>query len=60
MLLADYQRVVWFGPSGVFVVGWITLSGIMAIALLFSFANSAFKEPLHGRWDPRQSMGVKA
>lgn len=40
-------------------LGWITLSGILAVALLFSFANSAFREPLHGRWDPRQSMAVK-
>ena len=41
-------------------LGWIALSGALAFALLFSFANSAFRQPLHGRWDPRQSMAVKA
>ena len=37
-------------------LGWITLSVILGLALLFSFANRAFKEPLHGRWDPRQTI----
>jgi len=40
-------------------LSWITLTGILAFVILFCFANSAFKEPLHGRWDPRQSMAVK-
>ncbi|KAF9526183.1 hypothetical protein CPB83DRAFT_495100 [Crepidotus variabilis] len=36
-------------------LSWLTLSAILGISLLFSFANKAFKEPLHGRWDPRIS-----
>lgn len=36
-------------------LGWLTLTAILAVSLLFSIANTAFLEPLHGRWDPRQS-----
>ncbi|KAF8153748.1 hypothetical protein B0H34DRAFT_661348 [Crassisporium funariophilum] len=39
-------------------LAWLTLSALLAISLLFSFANSAFVEPLHGRWNPRQSQYV--
>jgi len=37
-------------------LGWLTLSAILALSLLFSLANKALMEPLHGRWDPRQTM----
>jgi len=36
-------------------LGWITLSVILTVCVLFSFANKALAEPLHGRWDPRAS-----
>jgi len=36
-------------------LGWITLTAILAVNILFSFANKALTEPLHGRWDPRIS-----
>lgn len=37
-------------------LGWIVLSFIIGINLMFSVANGAFMEPLHGRWDPRSSQ----
>jgi len=36
-------------------LGWVTLTAILAVNILFSFANKALMEPLHGRWDPRIS-----
>ncbi|TFK37283.1 hypothetical protein BDQ12DRAFT_653179 [Crucibulum laeve] len=36
-------------------LGWIILTIILGVTLLFAFANRAFVEPLHGRWDPRAS-----
>ena len=36
-------------------LGWIVLTAILGISLMFTFANKAFLEPLHGRWDPRMS-----
>ncbi|KAF8890930.1 hypothetical protein BD779DRAFT_1515271 [Infundibulicybe gibba] len=36
-------------------MGWIILSIILAVSMLFSLANGALLEPLHGRWDPRAS-----
>lgn len=36
-------------------LGWIILSVIGAVSLMFSFANGALLEPFHGRWDPRAS-----
>jgi len=36
-------------------VGWIVITAILVVNLLFSFANKALMEPLHGRWDPRTS-----
>jgi len=39
-------------------LGWLTLTGLLGLSLLFSIANSALQEPLHGRWNPRQSQYV--
>ncbi|CAA7263978.1 unnamed protein product [Cyclocybe aegerita] len=39
-------------------LGWIILTALLGIALLFAFANSALTEPLHGRWNPRESQYV--
>lgn len=36
-------------------LGWIVLTVLLAVSLLFSFANDGLHEPLHGRWDPRTS-----
>jgi hypothetical protein len=36
-------------------LGWIVITAILGVNILFSFANKALKEPLHGRWDPRTS-----
>ncbi|KAF9492624.1 hypothetical protein BDN71DRAFT_1451242 [Pleurotus eryngii] len=36
-------------------LGWIILSVLLVLSILFSFANGALMEPLHGRWDPRAS-----
>ncbi|KJA26573.1 hypothetical protein HYPSUDRAFT_63831 [Hypholoma sublateritium FD-334 SS-4] len=36
-------------------LGWLTLSLLLAFSLLFSIANKAAREPLHGRWNPRAS-----
>jgi hypothetical protein len=42
-------------------LGWLALSVLLGFCLLFCFANSAFMEPLHGRWNPRQSVfGAKS
>ncbi|KAF8200198.1 hypothetical protein BJ912DRAFT_948260 [Pholiota molesta] len=37
-------------------LGWLTLTALLAFSLLFSIANKAAFEPLHGRWNPRQSQ----
>jgi hypothetical protein len=36
-------------------LSWLTLTAILAVSLLFSIANTALLEPMHGRWDPRQT-----
>lgn len=36
-------------------LGWLTLTLLLAFSLLFSIANKASREPLHGRWNPRAS-----
>jgi len=36
-------------------LGWITLTALLVITVLFSIANNALQQPLHGRWDPRIS-----
>ncbi|RDB18326.1 hypothetical protein Hypma_000513 [Hypsizygus marmoreus] len=36
-------------------LGWIVITMILVVSMLFSFANKALLEPLHGRWDPRIS-----
>ena len=35
--------------------GWLVLSFLLGFSLLFSFANKGFMDPLHGRWNPRES-----
>ncbi|KAF6746167.1 hypothetical protein DFP72DRAFT_295278 [Ephemerocybe angulata] len=37
-------------------LGWLALTALFGICLLFTIANHAFLEPLHGRWDPRQTV----
>ncbi|KAH0579507.1 hypothetical protein J132_11211 [Termitomyces sp. J132] len=37
-------------------LGWIALTMLVIVSALFGFANKAFLEPLHGRWDPRASI----
>jgi len=37
-------------------LGWIALTILLGFCLLFSIANRAFMEPLHGRWNPRDSV----
>ncbi|KAF9484749.1 hypothetical protein BDN70DRAFT_849011 [Pholiota conissans] len=39
-------------------LGWFTITALLAFSLLFSIANKAAFEPLHGRWNPRQSQYV--
>ncbi|KAG6888881.1 hypothetical protein C0995_005136 [Termitomyces sp. Mi166 len=36
-------------------LGWVALTMLVVVNALFGFANKAFLEPLHGRWDPRAS-----
>ena len=36
-------------------LGWLVLSLLLGFSLLFSFANKGFMDPLHGRWNPRES-----
>lgn len=36
-------------------LGWSVLSLLLGFSLLFSFANKGFMDPLHGRWNPRES-----
>jgi len=37
-------------------LGWLVLTAIFVVCLLFTTANRAYHEPLHGRWDPRVSI----
>jgi len=39
-------------------LGWLVLTAIIGISLMFTIANRAFTEPLHGRWDPRASTAM--
>ncbi|KAH7926997.1 hypothetical protein BV22DRAFT_1103934 [Leucogyrophana mollusca] len=34
-------------------LGWLLIFASLVITLLFAIANKAFREPMHGRWDPR-------
>ncbi|KAF5353290.1 hypothetical protein D9756_007967 [Leucocoprinus leucothites] len=36
-------------------LSWITLTALLIVTVLFSVANHALQQPLHGRWDPRIS-----
>jgi len=36
-------------------MGWIMILMLLVMSALFAFSNNAFHEPLHGRWDPRES-----
>lgn len=36
-------------------MGWIMLFALLLISVMFAVSNNAFHEPLHGRWDPRES-----
>jgi len=37
-------------------LGWTTLTALLGLSLLFTIANKAMQDPLHGRWNPRQSQ----
>ncbi|KAH9476512.1 hypothetical protein JR316_0010424 [Psilocybe cubensis] len=37
-------------------LGWITITVLLGLSLLFSLANKSLFEPFHGRWNPRQSQ----
>ncbi|KAF9039834.1 hypothetical protein BJ165DRAFT_1530850 [Panaeolus papilionaceus] len=39
-------------------LGWLCLSALLTFSLLFAIANGAFNEPMHGRWNPRESQYV--
>ncbi|EGO03103.1 hypothetical protein SERLA73DRAFT_176622 [Serpula lacrymans var. lacrymans S7.3] len=34
-------------------LGWLVVFALLVISCLFAFANRSWREPLHGRWDPR-------
>jgi len=36
-------------------MGWIMIFLLLVMSALFAISNNAFHEPLHGRWDPRES-----
>jgi len=36
-------------------MGWIIIFVLLFISVMFAYANNAFGEPFHGRWDPRHS-----
>ncbi|KXN83206.1 hypothetical protein AN958_01720 [Leucoagaricus sp. SymC.cos] len=36
-------------------LSWIVLTALLIVTVLFSLANNALQQPLHGRWDPRIS-----
>jgi len=36
-------------------MGWVLILALLVMSLMFAVSNSAFSEPLHGRWDPRES-----
>jgi len=36
-------------------MGCITIFILLLISIMFAVSNKAFNEPLHGRWDPRDS-----
>jgi len=36
-------------------MGWIVIVILLLISIMFAVSNNAFHEPLHGRWDPRES-----
>ncbi|KAF8913672.1 hypothetical protein CPB85DRAFT_1375534 [Mucidula mucida] len=37
-------------------MGWIILTLIMVMSIMFVVVNGALLEPMHGRWDPRASI----
>ncbi|KAF9022049.1 hypothetical protein BDZ89DRAFT_1137584 [Hymenopellis radicata] len=37
-------------------MGWIILTIIMVMSIMFVVVNGALLEPMHGRWDPRASI----
>ncbi|KAF8663690.1 hypothetical protein AX16_000865 [Volvariella volvacea WC 439] len=39
-------------------LGWLVLTALIGVTVMFAAANNAWMEPLHGRWDPRQSKFV--
>ena len=37
-------------------LGWLVLTALLVITLIFVVVNKTWKEPLHGKWDPRQTV----
>jgi hypothetical protein len=37
-------------------LAWLVVLALLAMSFLFGVANDAWKEPLHGRYDPRASV----
>ncbi|KAH6888238.1 hypothetical protein BKA70DRAFT_1121908 [Coprinopsis sp. MPI-PUGE-AT-0042] len=37
-------------------LGWIALTALLVITLIFVVVNKTWTEPLHGKWDPRQTI----
>jgi hypothetical protein len=36
-------------------MSWIILTFLLVLSILFTIVNKAFGEPMHGRYDPRES-----
>lgn len=36
-------------------MNWIILFSLLGLSVLFTIVNAAFSEPMHGRYDPRES-----
>jgi len=37
-------------------VSWVMVLVLLATSVLFASANKAFLEPMHGRWDRRETF----
>ncbi|PFH49296.1 hypothetical protein AMATHDRAFT_147990, partial [Amanita thiersii Skay4041] len=41
-------------------LGWLTLTGIVVLVMLYVMVNKFWNEPFHGRFDPRLSLQMRA
>lgn len=37
-------------------MSWVMVLALLATSFLFASANKAFREPMHGRWDRRETF----